>query len=410
MAVIQLTPRDETFQRVRSLTGIARLILDIRLVSGLLVTIWLVLRDADGAVLAVLCVAMAWLLLVLLRWRTIGWILCTHPVVLAADAAACFVALAVTSVLSPVLLLSGTGALLTGLCLQRRGAWYFSPLYVAAWWMVYSLTPPARADGADMFLHLVIVPVLLVGALFLGAGIRVVVLRATETEITLRREMRSAGVAEERARMAREMHDSLTKSLHGMAMLADAVPRWIDRSPDRARAQAQQLSELIKGAGRESRALIHAMRRADATATASDAVRRTVDRWRKTTGRDATCETVGKPSLPTESAFELTAILDEALENVRRHTPEGASASVTLAEQEGWVHLQVVDNGPGVPDGGSEVDKDAHFGLLGMRERAARVGGQLSVTSRPGVGTTVSARLPASLDVDEGYDLMQANL
>lgn len=397
MAVIQLGSRDEAFHSVEPLTGIARLILDVRIVTGLMVTGWLALRPGtEPAVLAGTCIGMGWLLLVLLRWNTIGWVVCTHPVVLAADAVLSFVALAVTRAMSPVLLLAGAGALFAGLCLDRRGAAFFSPMYVAGWWTVFSVEPPDRAGVADMFLQLVVVPALLVGALFLGAGIRAVVLRGADAERRLRAETRSAGVAEERARMAREMHDSLTKSLHGLAMLADTIPAWIDRSPDRAAEQARRLAGLIRGAGQESRAMILAMRRADARATTPEQVTATVARWRTTSGREATLDIVGMPALPTESAYELVAILGEALENVRRHTADAVAAHVRLEQLEGWVRLVVRDTGDGIPDPRAH-DADGHFGVLGMHERAARVGGQLQVTSRPGEGTTVEARIPALL-------------
>ena len=141
------------------------------------------------------------------------------------------------------------------------------------------------------------------------------------------------------------------------------------------------------------------MRRADARTTPAEQVRSTVERWRTTSGRDATVETDDAAALPTESSYELVAILGEALENVRRHTPEGTPTRVTLGERDGWVLLTVRDEGPGIPEehaGGRE----GHFGVLGMSERAARIGGSLQVLSRPGAGTTVEARIPALLTED----------
>ena len=400
MAVIAVAPPDETIRRVESLTGIARLVLDVRIVTGLLVTVWLALSPVtEPWVLAAISVGMAWLLMILLRWHTVGWVVCTHPAVLAVDAFACFVLLGSTRAVSPVLLLIGSGALFTGVCLDRRGARYFSPLYVAGWWLVFADQPPARADPADIFWHLLVIPALLVGALFLGAGIRSVVLRGADAERRLRAEIRTAGIAEERARMAREMHDSLTKSMHGLAMLADSLPGWIDRSPTRAADQARLLADLIRNAGQESRAMILVMRRADVRDAVAEQVTATVCRWRTTTGRAADVDVVGEPELPTESGYELVAILGEALENVRRHTPDETPVTVRLEQGDAWVELTVSDAGPGIPDEHLS-GREGHFGVLGMRERAVRVGGQLHLTSRPGEGTVVVARMPASLSED----------
>jgi signal transduction histidine kinase len=400
MAVIAISPRDATFERVASLTGIARLVLDLRIVTGLFATAWLALTpQIDTWELAVTTLGMAWLLLVLLRWSTVGWVVCTHPVVLALDALLWFVVLGATRPVSPVLLLVGAGALFAGVCLDRRGARFFSPLYVAGWWLVFSRNPPERAGAADILFDLLLVPAILVGTLFFGAGIRAVVLRGADAERRLRAEIRSAGIAEERARMAREMHDSLTKSMYGLGMLADALPAWIERSPEDAADQARQLAQLIRNAGQESRAMILAMRRTDARATPADQVASTVQRWRTVTGRDAGLELSGDPRLPTESAYELVAILGEALENVRRHTPDETPVHVRLEQQDAWVELVVRDSGPGI-ESPLPVGVEGHFGVLGMRERAARVGGQLAIVSTPGQGTVVTARLPASLDED----------
>ncbi|WP_148571104.1 sensor histidine kinase [Nocardioides caldifontis] len=390
--------RDETFERVRSMTGIARTLLDVRILLGLVAVCWLVLRGEEPWLVAGVVAAMGWLLLALLRWRTVGLVMCTHPAVLAVDTLACLAALAATEVMSPFLLLLGSGALMTGLCLDRTGAWFFSPLLVAGWWFVYTVNPPDILRTSDVFLQIVAVPALLAGVAFLGVGIRSSVLRAAETERLLREEMRSTGVAEERARMAREMHDSLIKSLHGLAMLADSLPAWVERSPERAGTVARQLSELIRTAGRESREVVLAMRRTDARSSVAEQVRQTVDRWRDTAGRPVGLTVDPEVTLATESAYELVAILGEALENVRRHTPEDSSVEVTLAEDHGWASLAVTDNGPGMPPERAADGLAGHFGLRGMRERAARVGGRLTVTSRPGVGTTVDVRLPAAVE------------
>jgi signal transduction histidine kinase len=212
--------------------------------------------------------------------------------------------------------------------------------------------------------------------------------------------MRAVGMAEERARLAREMHDSLIKSLYGMAITADTLPRWIERSPDRAVQQAVAMAAQLHRAARESREMVKVMRSASATQTLAGMIGRSVHQWRRDTGRQATAEIIGAPALPAESAYELVAILSEALENIKRHTPPTASARVSLRESDSWVELTVTDNGreaggPESPVG--PFSRAGHFGLVGMRERASRVGGDVQVESTPGVGVSVRVRLPAPL-------------
>jgi signal transduction histidine kinase len=398
VAVLQLAPSDDAFNRVQALGRIARTMLATRITCLFLVTTWLALEHGRPGVLLGMCAGAAWLLLLMTRWATFGLILCTHPVVLAIDALLGFWVLADTSPLSPALLMVGTGSILTGLCLDRRGTAYFAPMFVAGWLLVYSGDAPQRFTSADVFVGLVLVPVLLVGAMVAGVGIRGATLDAEAGERRLRRQVRAAGVAEERARLAREMHDSLVKSLHGVAMMADALPGWVEASPEKARVQAHMIADIIKGATKESRELIVAMRRADATAEPAELVRGTLERWRSATGRDADLVVEGEPMLPTESAYELAAILSEALENIHRHTPTDTRVQVQLEEQDSWVTLRIEDDGTGAPAEVAGLSLPGHFGVLGMRERAARVGGAVRLTSVEGNGVTVTARLPAALD------------
>lgn len=409
MAVLQLAPSDKAFSRVEALGRIARTVLATRITCLLLVTTWLSLQHGRPGVLVGLCVGAAWLLLLMTRWSTFGLILCTHPVVLAIDAVAGFWVLADTTALSPALLMVGTGSILTGLCLDRRGTAYFAPLFVAGWLLVYSGEVPATLTAADVFVGLVLVPALLVGAMVAGVGIRGATLDAEASERRLHRQVRAAGVAEERARLAREMHDSLVKSLHGVAMMADALPGWVEASPEKARIQAHLIADLIKGATKESRELIVAMRRADATAEPAELVRGTLERWRLATGREADLVIDGEPQLATESAYELAAILGEALENVHRHTPPGTRVHVALEEQDSWVTLRVDDDGTDAPAEVADLSLPGHFGVLGMRERAARVGGAVRLTSVIGNGVTVTARLPAALNASRSGALDDAD-
>jgi signal transduction histidine kinase len=96
--------------------------------------------------------------------------------------------------------------------------------------------------------------------------------------------------------------------------------------------------------------------------------------------------------VPLDPGIELTAyrIVQEALTNVRRHAP-GAAVDVELHYAEDALRVLVRDNGPGQPDAAAEA---AGHGLLGMRERAAMVGGRLWTGPAPGSGFLVTAVLP----------------
>jgi signal transduction histidine kinase len=97
---------------------------------------------------------------------------------------------------------------------------------------------------------------------------------------------------------------------------------------------------------------------------------------------------------PPEEAIHIYRIVQEALNNVARHARTG-EAQVTLEERDGELRLEIQDHGAGfeVEPPGSRSAGDG-LGLMGMRERAEHLGGSLLIQSAPGVGTTVSARIP----------------
>jgi signal transduction histidine kinase len=100
-------------------------------------------------------------------------------------------------------------------------------------------------------------------------------------------------------------------------------------------------------------------------------------------------------SLPVKIA--LYRIMQEALSNAYRHARVD-SLEVRLVGDDGWVTLEVVDSGPGFEppplEGPSGTEREEHIGLRGMRDRAQLVGGQIKLTSHPGQGTRIQARLP----------------
>lgn len=384
-----IAPDHRTFQ------GLAQVLLDVRLVAGLLALTWAWVDGQPTAVLLALTTWMVAMLVVLLRWRGYADVMMRHPVLHLLDLGVCSWLLAEAGLLSPFVFLLLSGGLFTGLCLGRRGAYFFTPGYVVCWLLTAAVALPAGVAPGVAFLVLVVVPVILVAMLFGGGAFQAAVCAAARLEQSLQREREVAAVAEERARLARELHDSVTKSLYGMAMLADALPTTIRTDPEAAIARAGDLAQAARTATVESRDLLVAMRRADARVSAAELVTQTAERWRASTGRPLGCRVEGSPRLDPAALYELGAILDEALENVARHTPREVSAEVELTTDTGWLVLRVRDAGPGMA--GSEesaATRRGHYGLLGMRERAARIGALLDLESAPGQGTTVSLRVP----------------
>lgn len=383
--------------RVEALTRIGKIVLDIRIVCCVLAAVWALTEPGFLVIGCLLVLFSGWQVAGLAWWQTLGRILAMHPVLLCVDMVLSFVALSLTAPLSPMLLVPASGAVLVGLCLDRVGALVFSPVMLIGWLAAVAVQPDQIAY--DRYLGLVVVPVLLLAMLFIGAGIRRIVLVASQSESDRLRQVRLSGVAEERARLAREMHDSLAKTLHGITMLTDSLQPLIDRDPTRAKAQAGLISESLSRANTESRAMLLSMRRATSVEEIGSQVEHAVTRWQQTSNRQARVWADPAARVATDSGYEMIAILNEALENIVRHTPAQTSVQVSLGSADQWVQLDVVDNGPGADfDPHQSGIRARHYGVVGMRERAVRAGGDMRFDSAPGRGTRVSVRIPSALD------------
>ena len=209
-------------------------------------------------------------------------------------------------------------------------------------------------------------------------------------------------LADERARIARELHDIVAHSVTVMVLQTGAVRR-------RLRPEQQGERELLAGveeAGREAveelRRTLGLLRGTEATALAPQPGLARLDdliEQLKEAGLAVRVRVDGA-ALPLPSSLDLSAyrILQEALTNVLKHS--GARrAEVTIAYRADEVLLTVADPGGRGPDPGAS--KAAGHGLVGMRERAAMFGGELDAGPLPGGGYRVTARLP--LPARTGY-------
>ncbi|WP_051367776.1 cellulose binding domain-containing protein [Hamadaea tsunoensis] len=191
------------------------------------------------------------------------------------------------------------------------------------------------------------------------------------------RESRRAAAAAERARLAREMHDSLSKTLDALALGAAALPTSLGE-PDRAVRLAASLREGSLDAARDARAIIDDLRSPALSAPLADTVRAICDDWSAVTGLPAIVRT--EPvEVSGRVAAELSWILREALRNVAEHS-RASHAEVRLAAEGDAVRLEVRDDGTGFAEPDlAALPRTGRHGLVGMTERARLCGGSLSI-------------------------------
>jgi PAS domain S-box-containing protein len=205
-------------------------------------------------------------------------------------------------------------------------------------------------------------------------------------ENELRRQAGELAAGEERAHLARELHDSVTQALFSMTLVSRSVEMLLEKDPAAARDQLIQLRELQKEALAEMRALIFELRPGNLEQDGLvRALKTHASALQGRLGLPIVVESDLTDRLPLPAEEVLYRIAQEALHNVVKHAA-AHRVRVDVRREAGGVRLRVEDDGKGfdparVPDG--------HLGLAGMRARSERVGAEFTVDSTPGQGTAV---------------------
>ncbi len=215
----------------------------------------------------------------------------------------------------------------------------------------------------------------------------------------LRREAEQTAILQERDRLARDLHDSVTQSLYSLTLLAEAARRLAGTGDlTQVESAIARLGEIGQQALREMRLLVYELRpsvlRREGLVRAVTQRLETVERR---AGLEGHLEVIGQLVLSPGLEEQLYHIIQEALNNALKHA---AATAVTVRIEAGAdaLRVEIVDNGRGFnPE--SPADEGG-IGLASMRERAERLGGRLTIESGVGVGT----RVEVTLDLPEGHN------
>jgi signal transduction histidine kinase len=205
-----------------------------------------------------------------------------------------------------------------------------------------------------------------------------------------------AAVLEERNRLARDLHDSVTQQLFSMTLTAQAARAHLERNPPRAAQQLERLQETAQAALAEMRALIFQLRPpALSEQGLVAALNQHVAAISRRENLRIELAVTGdeRHARGAEQAFY--RIVQEALNNVVKHAA-ASHVRVNLEFSSEQVRLSVADDGVGIEArrADSATGSDRHLGLIGMRERAAELGGTMELRSRQGAGTEVVVIVP----------------
>jgi len=209
------------------------------------------------------------------------------------------------------------------------------------------------------------------------------------TNARLLAEVQGVAAEEERQRLARELHDAVTQQLFSASIIGEVLPQIWAADPAKGAEYLEDLRLLTKGALAEMRALLVELRPAALTDTSlPDLLQQLVSALAGRIRVPVELRVEGADRLPDAAQVALYRVAQEALQNVARHA-RATHVWVTLRLHPGRAELVVRDDGRGFDPATVPAD---HFGLAIMRERMEAVGGAVAVESRPGQGTTLTAR------------------
>jgi ligand-binding sensor domain-containing protein/two-component sensor histidine kinase len=208
--------------------------------------------------------------------------------------------------------------------------------------------------------------------------------------------LRYAAVLDERIRIARELHDTVAQHLTGLSLQLEAVLQLLPGDADRLREQVTRAKVTAARSLADTRqALFHLRSGTLEEHDLATAIRRSAEEMTNESHVRAEVRVIGLPrQLPREIHNELSRIAQEAIANALRHAA-ATRIDVVLNLSSNVVRLTVSDNGHGSGPHNLEDLTAARYGLIGMHERAERIGGRLVVRSIPGKGTEVTVEVRA---------------
>jgi signal transduction histidine kinase/ligand-binding sensor domain-containing protein len=196
----------------------------------------------------------------------------------------------------------------------------------------------------------------------------------------------------ERRRISRELHDDLGQRLAALAIQADVAKRRLGEGIDQTHDQLYDIVEMTRQLSIDVQQLSRRLHPVGLrTLGLTEAVRQECDAFTRRGGVNIELEvSVASEEISEDVAVAAFRILQESLHNIEKHARANA-VKIRVVMEDGELVVSVSDRGQGFD---IENGTDAGLGLVTMRERAASIGGELSVTSRPGGGTTVCLRAP----------------
>ncbi|MBO0767416.1 MAG: hypothetical protein J2O48_01900 [Solirubrobacterales bacterium] len=375
---------------------LVRILVVFRLLVLLATVATLIAKPSTAVTAAGIVVALASSYVPLRHWDKVGATVSRHPIYLTGEVLVSMVILGATGARSPFFYFTLGTAAIAGVLYGRRGVIPFGFVLVGLYEVVALVGFPALHPLHDAE-SLVFAPVLYPLAIAAGVAARTVIERGVRAEALLSERTRALATQQERMQVARELHDSLAKTVEGLAMTAAALPRRCERNPQAAAKLATSLAADARRGALEARALMSGLR----TEQGGHLVDSLTARGQALGERAGTTVTVScadasvTEGISDTTAHELLRIFAEAVINSINHG-QAQAVDAVLEKAEAGVLMRIRDDGKG-PDGDLDLkalEAAGHYGLVGMRERARSVGGELRLEAPSVGGLVVEVTVP----------------
>ncbi len=266
---------------------------------------------------------------------------------------------------------------------------------IALAYLASTLPQQLTAPASDAFAYGTTMLARLFFLIVIGAYGRRISENATRRSRELQTLHEQVVTGEERARIAREVHDGLGHALVSVILRLELCHRLLTKNPTEAEAILREEVPALRNAWNESRDLAFHLRPwetdADTGETLPDRLRRHIGRFAERTGLSVSFTTEGDDwRLRPAAAFGLLRIVQEALTNAARHAQAGRIEVALITTDRSRLTCSICDDGKGFAPGAQAEG----FGMQAMRERAQSLDGSLTIESAPGCGVKIQVALP----------------
>lgn len=221
-----------------------------------------------------------------------------------------------------------------------------------------------------------------------------------EQEVLELEKTAETAVLEERKRLARDLHDTVSQHLFAIHMSASSLPKVLDLDMDRAKAVLTQLINMSYLAQKQMRGLIAQLRPLELEdKTLAEALDRWFPDYCRQNGLQGKKDIDLQGEMSEAKEHQLFLIIQEAMANIVKHA-SAKHVSLSLTERGSQYSLIISDDGQGFQQ---MENKTGSYGLSTMRERAEKLGGDAEIISKPGAGTTIRVHIPKFEEEQDGH-------